>query len=116
MNQYKPVYWSHLFSKLTAASNEAEPVAAQLHSEFQGFPGTGALQAVVFSLYPLQDKLLRRFRGDRELLEFAIINVFNDLLREEWQCGYAFRPLGAEAEVVALFWTSLSGQRNERSG
>ena len=38
------------------------------------------------------------------------------MLREEWECGYAFRPLGAEAEVVALFWTELerTKERTER--
>ncbi|MGU3472349.1 helix-turn-helix domain-containing protein [Paenibacillus sp. D51F] len=104
MNQYKPVYWSHLFGKLASVSNESEPAAAQLHSEFQGFPQQGAFQTAVFSLFPVQEKLLKRFRGDKELLEYAIINVFNDLMRSEWQCGYAFRSPNAADEVIALFW------------
>ncbi|SDT23149.1 two-component system, response regulator YesN [Paenibacillaceae bacterium GAS479] len=105
LNQYKPVYWSHLFGKLAAGAQEAEAAAAQLRAEFSGFPTHSFMQAVSFSLFPVPDKLLRRFRGDRELLEFAMINVLNDLLRGEWNCGYAFRIADASDEIVALIWS-----------
>lgn len=109
LNQYKPVYWSHLFGKLASGAQEAEAAAAQLRAEFSGFPPRAPMQAVVLSLYPIQDKLLRRFRGDRELLEFAIINVLNDLLRTEWQCGYAFRSSDTSDEITALIWSGQNG-------
>ncbi|MGN7454531.1 helix-turn-helix domain-containing protein [Paenibacillus pasadenensis] len=104
LNQYKPVYWSHLFGRLLAGSQEAEAAAVQLKAEFSGFPDQAPMQAVLLSLYPIPDKLLRRFRGDRELLDFAIVNVLNDLLRSEWRCGYAFRSSEAPDELIALFW------------
>ncbi|QJC53190.1 response regulator [Paenibacillus albicereus] len=104
LNQYKPVYWSHLFGRLLAGSQEAEAAAVQLKAEFSGFPDQAPMQAVLLSLYPIPDKLLRRFRGDRELLDFAIVNVLNDLLRTEWRCGYAFRSSDTPDELVALFW------------
>ncbi|EXX89496.1 hypothetical protein BG53_15580 [Paenibacillus darwinianus] len=103
-NQYKPVYWDSVFTRLATEPSVNVPLAEQLGKEF-GCPTGGApCVAVVCGLNPSPVSLLKRFRGDSELLAFAVANVLNDFVRLQWQAGYAFRLAGGTDAVVMLFW------------
>ena len=106
-NQYKPVYWDNVFTRLATEPSVNVQLAEQLRKEF-GCPTDGApCVAVICGLDPMPGALLKRFRGDSELLAFAVANVLNDFLRIKWQAGYAFRLAGGTEAVVMLIWDGL---------
>ncbi|AJY75843.1 response regulator [Paenibacillus beijingensis] len=106
LNQYKPVYWNHLFDQLIQTGG-TDGTAQKIRQEFADFPQSGEGQAVIISLFPIHNTIVRKFGGDKELLLFAVINVLNDLVRTKWRAGYAFRPAAADDEAVILFWNGL---------
>lgn len=115
INRFKPVYRDYLFSQLFHNTKEADDAKQQLYQDFPGFQRAKSGIAAVVGLDAVPAPLLRRFRGDRELLAYAVANIANDLVHDRWSAGYAFRPFGSTDEIVILFWTapSLAPSRTE---
>ncbi|MFC4775659.1 response regulator [Paenibacillus sp. GCM10023252] len=107
MNQFKPVYWDRIFSQLLADGSSYPSVKDQLEAEF-GCPPPGTPCCVIIcSLEHLPQTLLRRFRGDRNLLGYAVTNICNDVIRLQWQAGYAFRYSREYERIVVVLWREL---------
>jgi len=62
-----------------------------------------ACHVAVLSLACLPRPLLDRFRSSRELLEFSLLNVCNELLASG-QLGIAFKHQQKEDEIVLFLW------------
>ncbi|GGF97301.1 response regulator [Paenibacillus abyssi] len=107
MNQFKPVYWDKIFSRLLSEPAVFSTVKEQLEQEF-GCPAQGtACVAAVCSLEPVPPALLRKFRGERDLLAFAVANIINDMVRLQWKAGYAFRHWNNSESIVIVMWNGL---------
>ncbi|MFF2481497.1 response regulator [Paenibacillus sp. NPDC058071] len=104
MNQIKPVYWDKLFSGLIGESGvPALPVV--LKEEFD-LSGKDRCLTAILSTTAAEQAAGNRFRNNRDLLNFAVINVCNEFLRAGNQ-GFAFRYWNSENEIVLLLWDGL---------
>jgi two-component system response regulator YesN len=106
-NQYKPVYWDKMFSQLLNDSSLYGSMQEQLQAEFGCPPPGTACRAIVCSLEFAPSAVIRRFRGDRDLLTFAVTNVMNDFVLLQWKAGYAFRHFRHPDAVIVLLWDGL---------
>ncbi|PWV97853.1 two-component system response regulator YesN [Paenibacillus cellulosilyticus] len=105
MNQYKPVYRDYLFGQLIAPKHsETEAIIRQLADQFPKIASASECRAALFPLHAVMHKLLRRFGGDRDLAVFALQNVLNDFIVNEWCNGCAFRSPSDPEELIVLFW------------
>ncbi|MBD3917539.1 helix-turn-helix domain-containing protein [Paenibacillus sp. PR3] len=105
MNQYKPVYRDYLFGQLITPQHcETEPIIRQLVDQFSGIADTDQCRAALFPLQAIMHRLLRRFGGDRDLAVFALQNVLNDFIVNEWGIGCAFRSPTDPEELIVLYW------------
>lgn len=109
MNQYKPVYRDYLFGQLIAPQHsETEPIIRQLAEQFPSIAGAVECRAALFPLQAIMHRLLRRFGGDRDLAVFALQNVLNDFIVNEWGIGCAFRSPTDPEELIVLYWRQAS--------
>ncbi|CAM4355812.1 response regulator transcription factor [Paenibacillus tarimensis] len=107
-NQFKPVYWDNVFTRMVSDSSIPVQLIEQASSEF-GIPAGGtSCRAIICSLEPLPPLLVKRFRGDRELIAFAMTNILNDFVRLSWKSGYAFRIPSQRDTVYVVLWDGLS--------
>jgi len=112
MNQYKPVYRDYLFGQLIAPQHsETEPIIRQLADQFPGIIGADLCRAALFPLQAIMHRLLRRFGGDRDLAVFALQNVLNDFIVNDWGIGCAFRSPTDPEELVVLYWRHAGDQQ-----
>ncbi|GMK38690.1 hypothetical protein PCCS19_17440 [Paenibacillus sp. CCS19] len=113
MNQYKPVYRDYLFGQLIAPQHsETEPMIRQLAEQFPSIAGADQCRAALFPLHAVMPRLLRRFGGDRDLAVFALQNVLNDFIVNDWRIGCAFRSPTDPEELIVLFWQQASDDQN----
>jgi len=106
MNQYKPVYRDHLLGQLVHSRADNEPAIRQLREQFPKLADAVECRAALFPLRPLMNKLLQRFSGDRDLAVYAIQNVLNGLVMQEWNEGCAFRCPDEPEQLAILLWGS----------
>ncbi|MBB3110731.1 two-component system response regulator YesN [Paenibacillus phyllosphaerae] len=103
IHQLKPVYLEQFLSTLITDPGASTGAAQTLCQEFglSHPPARGRIALISLDLAP--PTLRRKFAAGWDLLYFAILNIGNELLREQ-KLGYAFRCRGSENEVALLFW------------
>ncbi|PZD94302.1 DNA-binding response regulator [Paenibacillus sambharensis] len=107
-NQFKPVYWDNVFTRMASDSSIPVQLIEQVSAEFSIPSGGTTCRAVICSLEPLPPLLVKRFREDRELIAFAMTNILNDFVRLNWKSGYAFRIPSQSDAVYVVLWDGLS--------
>lgn len=113
MNQYKPVYRDYLFGQLIAPQHsETEPIIRQLAEQFPNIADASECRAALFPLHVVMPRLLRRFGGDRDLAVFALQNVLNDFIVNEWGIGCTFRSPSDPEELIVLYWKQANDGQN----
>ncbi|MGG1676128.1 response regulator [Neobacillus sp. NRS-1170] len=98
INEMKPVYRDR---KLTQLLN-SESMKENLYEEF----GFHLSQNYLVALARINGKTIEVFQGDRDLAYFTILNVINEILKEN-ECGIGFRYLSNKGEIVIIFWNKF---------
>ncbi|KOP65134.1 AraC family transcriptional regulator [Bacillus sp. FJAT-18019] len=101
MNQMAPLYMDRLFSDLINGYGSRENIVSQLRSRVP-LPAAGMeCNVAVLRDDQFDEGLLSKFRNKRQLLSFTLINICNELLKDQ---GIAFRHIDKPGEVILLCW------------
>ena len=95
-----------LYQTLTALIDKERPVLSdndRIVREILQSKDVAECHVAVLSLACLPQPLLDRFQSSRELLDFALLNICNELLAFG-QLGIAFKHQQKEDEIVLLLW------------
>jgi len=101
MNQMTPLYLDRLLSDLVNGYGSRESIVAQLQNRMALPPAGDPCHIVVISDVQFDKELLSKFRNRRHLLSFTLINICNELLRDQ---GVAFRHIDKPGEIIMLYW------------
>lgn len=118
LNEIKPIYGERLLTALIDDPVVAESTQRRLMAEGVLPPVVPAARLVLVQTDGGASPLLKRFRGDSELLYYAIVNICNEFLQPEGK-GIAFRYWGGPPEIALLLFesretvTDLLGRINE---
>ncbi|WP_036720138.1 response regulator [Paenibacillus sp. JCM 10914] len=103
MNQMTPYYMDRLLSDLVNGYGTSEHVMNQLQSRIT-LPERGApCHVAVLHDAQFDQGMLTKFRNRRQLLSFTLINICNELLKDQ---GVAFRNMDKPGEMIMLYWNS----------
>jgi len=95
LNEMKPVYRDR---KLTQLMN-SNILDEDLYNEF----GLHQAQKYEVALVQMNGMIFQAFQGDRDLAYFTVLNVINEILRQN-DCGIGFRYLSNKGEILVVFW------------
>lgn len=103
MNQMTPLYLDRLLSDLINGYGSRENLVSQLQSRVS-LPAAGMeCNIAVLRDDQFDEGLLSKFRNKRQLLSFTLINICNELLKDQ---GIAFRHIDKPGEIILLCWDS----------
>jgi two-component system response regulator YesN len=100
VNEVKPLYWDHLFSRLLTNEGIPPSVIEKIEKEFNLL---FRRQRFTVAIIPIQPYLTKEFQGDIGLTSFALINICNELLRKR-NSGISFKNVSKDDELVILIW------------
>jgi two-component system response regulator YesN len=100
VNEVKPLYWDHLFSRLLTNERIPLSVIEKIEKEFNLVFSVQQFTVAIFQIKPYMTK---EFQGDSALTSFALINICNELLRKR-HSGFSFRNVSKDDEIVILIW------------
>lgn len=103
VNAMRPLYWDRVLSDLVSGRHSYRESADELEREFGLQPGAKQAAAALIPLQPPHPRLAERFKGDVQLLAFALTNVCNEVLAER-RAGRAFRYWGTGLDIGILLW------------
>ncbi|GAA0405994.1 response regulator [Paenibacillus motobuensis] len=101
MNQMKPLYDDQLLTDLVTGHNTGKHLLVELQERSLIPASITYCTAAVLSNAHFDEQLQQKFRNRRHLLDFALINICSELLKNT---GIAFRNLDKPGEIVILYW------------
>ncbi|MDM5328861.1 response regulator [Neobacillus sp. CF12] len=96
INEMTPVYRDR---KLTQLVN-SEHFQKDLYEEFGWLKQSRDYKAAIVRV---DGKTMEAFQGDRDLTYFTILNIINEIMKENGN-GIGFRYLSKKGEIVLIFW------------
>lgn len=103
LNEFKPIYGEKLLSALIDDPINSEFSLRRLYSDGVIPEGTSSSRLILVQTDTGNNPLLKRFKGDSELLYYAIVNICNEFLRPHSK-GVAFRFWGGPPEIAIILW------------
>jgi two-component system, response regulator YesN len=96
INEMKPVYRDR---KLTQLMN-SDSLQKDLYKEFGWLKQS---RDYIAALVRVNGKTIEAFQADRDLTYFTILNIINEIMKENGS-GIGFRYLSQKGEIVLIFW------------
>ncbi|MFS0779446.1 response regulator [Neobacillus sp. 3P2-tot-E-2] len=96
INEMAPVYRDR---KLTQLVN-SDYLQKELFEEFGWLKQS---RDYMVALVRVNGKTMKAFQGDRDLTYFMILNIINEIMKEN-SSGIGFRYLSKKGEIVLIFW------------
>lgn len=103
LNELKPIYGEKLLSALIDDPINSELTLRRLCNDGVIPENTTTSCLILVQTDTGNNLLLKRFGGDSELLNYAIVNICNEFLRNQ-QKGIAFRYWGGPPEIAIILW------------
>ncbi|RBW69113.1 response regulator [Bacillus taeanensis] len=100
INEVKPLYWNHFFSKLLQQSTISSSEIAKIEKEFHV---NLCNEQCTIALIPMKVIINKQFQGDVDLAFFTVLNICNEMLKTS-QTGFAFRNMNNEFELIIILW------------
>ncbi len=103
LNELKPIYGEKLLSALIDDPINSELTLRRLCNDGVIPENTTTSRLILVQTDTGNNLLLKRFGGDSELLNYAIVNICNEFLRNQ-QKGIAFRYWGGLPDIAIILW------------
>jgi len=100
INEAKPFYWDHIFTTLISHTPPSPELIQKVQKEYGVNINEGQC---TICLLLLNGRIVKRFEEDKNLAFFTILNICNELVRND-QSGFCFKNGNQKDEIVILLW------------